>query len=131
MSNQMQLQLAAPNKLHCDDAFTMITVPGAEGEVGVMYGHAPIALAIDTGSVNAYSDEKTVAKRWFIIGGFAEVKADRCTIMADEVHDMDEFNHAEIESEVIKLKHVEHLTDEQMRELHIAEAKLIALEQAL
>lgn len=128
MSNQMQLQLAAPNKLHCDKPFHMINVPGSEGDVGVMQGHAPMALSIDTGAVNAFSDDKTVAERWFVVGGYAEVTAERCTIMALEVHDIASFSRPEIESEVLKHKNQKGLSDEETRELHIAEAKLIAID---
>lgn len=128
MSNQMQLQLAAPTKRHCDKPFHMINVPGSEGDVGVMQGHAPMALSIDSGAVNAFSDNDTIAQRWFIVGGYCEVTAERCTIMADEVLDIADFNREEIEAEVLSHKNATDLDDVATRALHIAEAKIIAID---
>lgn len=128
MSNQMQLQLAAPNKLYCDKPYTMITVPGSEGDVGVLQGHAPMALTIAAGAVDAYQDDKTVADRWFVVGGFCEVVAERCSIMADEVTHMDDLNHDELQAEFSKIKAQPTMDEETSRRLEIIEAKILALE---
>jgi len=131
MSNQMQLQLAKPNKLHCDEQFAMITVPGSAGEVGVMFGHAPMALTINAGSLSAFSNENTIGKSWFVVGGYCEVTAERCTIMADEVFDIADLNKEEIEAEISSFKKEKHLDEDASKLLQIAELKLSAINTEL
>ncbi|WP_421994002.1 ATP synthase F1 subunit epsilon [Reyranella sp.] len=61
----------------------MVVVPGTEGDFGVLPGHAPLISTIRPGVIEVYQGGK-VERRFMIVGGFAEVTPERCTVLADE-----------------------------------------------
>ena len=78
-----QLELVSPEKLLLSRAVEMVVFPAAEGEMGVLAGHAPMIVALRGGVISVREGGK-VTEQLFVAGGFAEVAADRVTILADE-----------------------------------------------
>ena len=78
-----QLELVSPEKLLLSRAVEMVVFPAAEGEMGVLAGHAPMIVAL-RGGVISVREGGQVTEQLFVAGGFAEVAADRVTILADE-----------------------------------------------
>ncbi len=61
----------------------MVVVPGSEGDFGVLHGHAPLISTVRPGVLEVIQDNK-VERRFMVVGGFAEVTSERCTVLADE-----------------------------------------------
>jgi F-type H+-transporting ATPase subunit epsilon len=61
----------------------MVVVPGGEGDYGVLPGHIPMITTVRPGVIELYDDNKVTA-RYMVAGGFAEVTAERCTVLAEE-----------------------------------------------
>jgi len=61
----------------------MVVVPGSEGDFGVLHGHAPLISTVRPGVLEVIQGNK-VDKRYIVVGGFAEVTPERCTVLADE-----------------------------------------------
>ncbi len=61
----------------------MVVVPGTEGDFGVLHGHAPLISTVRPGVLEVFQGNK-VDKRYLVVGGFAEVTPERCTVLADE-----------------------------------------------
>ena len=61
----------------------MVVVPGSEGDFGVLQGHAPLISTVRPGVLEVFQGSK-VDQRFLLVGGFAEVTPDRCTVLADE-----------------------------------------------
>lgn len=61
----------------------MVVVPGSEGDFGVLHGHAPVISTVRPGVLEVLQGNK-VDKRYLVVGGFAEVTPERCTVLADE-----------------------------------------------
>ena len=61
----------------------MVVVPGSEGDFGVLHGHAPLISTVRPGVLEVIQGNK-VDKRFIVVGGFAEVTTERCTVLADE-----------------------------------------------
>jgi F-type H+-transporting ATPase subunit epsilon len=61
----------------------MVVVPGGEGDFGVLPGHIPMITTVRAGVVELYDDGKVTA-RYVVAGGFAEVTAERCAVLAEE-----------------------------------------------
>jgi len=101
MSNQIQFELASPEKMTVRKPVVMAMVPGSAGRYGVLAGHAPVASEVMAGVVELYeNDTVTITDRFFVTGGFCEVAQGRCTIMADKVFRMDELKPSEIEASI-------------------------------
>lgn len=67
----------------------MVVVPGNEGDFGVLHGHAPVISTVRPGVLEVIQDNK-VDKRFIVVGGFAEVTPERCTVLADEAMPFEE-----------------------------------------
>ena len=78
-----QLELVSPEKLLLSRAVEMAVIPAAEGEIGVLAGHAPMIVAL-RGGVISVREGGQVTEQLFVAGGFAEVAPDRVTILAEE-----------------------------------------------
>ena len=61
----------------------MVVVPGSEGDFGVLPGHAPLISTVRPGVLEVFQGNKA-DKRFLVVGGFAEVTPERCTVLADE-----------------------------------------------
>ena len=91
-----QLELVSPEKLLLSRAVEMAVIPAAEGEMGVLAGHAPMIVAL-RGGVISVREGGQVTERLFVAGGFAEVAPDRVTILADEATPLDSLSKSDAE----------------------------------
>jgi F-type H+-transporting ATPase subunit epsilon len=92
-----QLELVSPEKLLLSRAVEMAVIPAAEGEMGVLAGHAPMIVAL-RGGVISVREGGQVTEQLFVAGGFAEVSADRVTILADEATPLASLSKSEAQS---------------------------------
>ncbi len=91
MADPISFELVSPEQLLLSEEVEMVLVPGAEGDFGVLIGHAPMISALRPGVISTYAGE-TVDKRIFVAGGFAEVTGERCTVLAEEAMPVDEID---------------------------------------
>jgi len=77
------LELVSPEKLLLSRPVEMVTIPAAEGEMGVLPGHAPMIVALKGGVIRVQENGQTT-ERLFVMGGFAEITPTRVTVLADE-----------------------------------------------
>lgn len=123
MATQFQFELVSPEKLLVSKDVAMVTVPGGEGDYGVLAGHAPLITTIRPGVIDVYADnDNTVSERIFVAGGFAEVTAERCTVLAESATPVAELDRVRVE------EHLQRLLQE-LSHNHQAEAGHEALEK--
>jgi F-type H+-transporting ATPase subunit epsilon len=85
MAATLQFELVSPEKKLASAQVAMVVVPGAEGDFGVLPGHAPMMSTIRPGVIEIYASEGTTpSARYQIEGGFAEVTPEGLTILAEE-----------------------------------------------
>jgi F-type H+-transporting ATPase subunit epsilon len=81
MADTFQLEIVTPEKKVVDTAAAEIQIPGKNGYLGVLPGHAPLITELSVGEIK-YRDggeEQRLAVAW----GFAEVLPDKVTILAE------------------------------------------------
>ena len=81
----LHFELVTPAKLVRSEDVHMVVVPGAEGEFGVLEGHAPFMSTIRDGSVQIYKTEGAAPELVEVRGGFAEVGENGLTVLAEHV----------------------------------------------
>jgi F-type H+-transporting ATPase subunit epsilon len=107
MSHQFQFELVSPEKLLVSKPVVMVTIPGGEGDYGVLIGHAPLITMVRPGVIDIYEqDENILSERIFVAGGFAETTTDRCTVLAEIVIPISELNRAAIDDEMTNLAEI-------------------------
>ena len=83
MAGTVAFELVSPERLLVSAPVEMVVVPGAEGDFGVLPGHAPMISALRTGVISIWNGG-AVERRIFVAGGFAEVEPERCTVLAED-----------------------------------------------
>jgi F-type H+-transporting ATPase subunit epsilon len=83
MAGTFELELVSPEKLLLSRPVEMAVIPAAEGEMGVLPGHAPMIVALRGGIIRV-TEGGQVTDRLFVPGGFAEITPTRVTVLADE-----------------------------------------------
>jgi F-type H+-transporting ATPase subunit epsilon len=99
MADHIQFELVSPERLLVSQAVEMVVVPGAEGDIGVLPGHAPLISNVRPGMIAVFEGNKVV-ERIFVAGGFAEVTPERCTVLAEAATIVEDIDRAEVEAEV-------------------------------
>src|ERR1700722_18090530 len=124
MPDQLNFELVAPEKLLVSKPVTMVTIPGGEGDYGVLVGHAPLITTVRPGVIDLYEqNDTTISERIFVAGGFAETTAERCTVLAEEAIPVADLNREQLEEDVKNLS--EDMTQAK------TEAETVALEDQL
>ena len=80
----VNLEIVSPEKLLLSRDVDMVVIPAAEGDMGVLEGHAPMMVMLRGGVVSLYEGDRVV-ESLYVAGGFAEVTPERCTVLANEV----------------------------------------------
>ena len=91
-------ELVAPTKLVFSGEVEQVDVPGAEGDFGVLAGHAPLVAVLKPGVLVVH--EGGQHHRLVVMGGFAEVNAEGLTILADFADKVEDFDRAVIASQI-------------------------------
>lgn len=103
MADKVEFELVSPERLLVSKSVDMVVVPGAEGDFGVLRGHAPLISNLRIGVIDVH-DGGSVAERIFVAGGFAEVTAERCTVLAEQAVPVGDLRRVDIEGEIKSLK---------------------------
>ena len=83
----MKLEIVTPEKLIFSANIEMATLPGVEGEFGVLQNHSPLIAELQEGEVKIYASQNSTApsQSFNITGGVAQVTADSCTVLVGAV----------------------------------------------
>ena len=81
----LNFQLVTPARLEREEPVHMVVVPGAEGDFGVLEGHAPLLSTIRAGDLAIYRSEGSAPERLHIDGGLAQVSDSGLTVLADRI----------------------------------------------
>ncbi len=84
--------LVSPEKLAFSGEVDQVDVPGAEGDFGVLAGHAPVVAAIRPGILTVTTGGSK--QKIIVLGGLAEVSEKGLTVLADVATSLDELDRA-------------------------------------
>jgi F-type H+-transporting ATPase subunit epsilon len=90
MPDTFQLEIVTPEKLVVRDTAEEIQIPGSNGYLGILPGHAPLITELGAGEINYRSGGQQ--HRFAMAWGFAEVLPNRVTVLAETVERSDEIN---------------------------------------
>ncbi len=94
--DKVAFELASPEALLASVSVDMVIVPGAEGDFGVLPGHAPFISTVRAGVIDVYDGDK-IDQRIFVAHGFAEVNERGCTVLSSEAYPLDTLDRGEVE----------------------------------
>jgi F-type H+-transporting ATPase subunit epsilon len=83
----LHFELVSPEKLVFSGEVDQVDVPGAEGDFGVLAGHAPFVTTLRPGILTVHGAGG--AQKIVVLGGFAEVSAEGLTVLAEVAEAME------------------------------------------
>lgn len=88
MTETFQLEIVTPDKLVVDDRAEEMQIPGKNGYLGILPGHAPLITELAVGEITYCRGGTT--ERLAVAWGFAEVLPEKVTILAQTAERADE-----------------------------------------
>lgn len=128
-----QFDLVSPEKVVFSQEVVMATIPGEEGEFGVLAGHAPLLSAVRAGTVTLTLPDNSKSKI-FVSGGFADVNGNLCSLLAEEAQDVKDLDKNEVRLKLSALRddYVLAMSEDRLRavliqkQIEVAEARVAA-----
>ena len=103
-AENFDFELVSPERKLMSEKAWQVTIPGEEGNFGVRAGHSSLVSSIRPGVVEIVTTQGDAPTKIFIAGGFADVTAGNCTVLAEEATMLDDLDQAEIEKDVANLE---------------------------
>lgn len=103
MAEKIPFDLVSPERLLLSEDAEMITLPGAEGDLGVLAGHEPLITTLRPGIVDVKGGGRG-DERFFVLGGFADISPSKLTILAEEAFPLASINVADVDQRIANTK---------------------------
>jgi F-type H+-transporting ATPase subunit epsilon len=129
MAETIELEIVTPERQVVKDRATEIQIPGRNGYLGILPGHAPLITELAIGEIS-YTNEAGVSTHLTVAWGFAEVLPDKVTILAETAERAEDIDVPRAEAdrdraqEHLKLAEDTAQFDEALNELARAESRL-------
>lgn len=88
MAGNLQFDLVSPERRLASVQASEVQIPGADGDLTAMEGHAATITTLRPGILKAVSSEGT--KSYVVTGGFAEINASGVSVLAERAVPLDE-----------------------------------------
>lgn len=95
----LHFELVSPERLLFSGDVAEVDIPGTEGDMGILPGHAPVLSTLRPGVVTITKDGGQ-KERIFVRGGFAEVNPQGLTLLAEVAMPVAELNAERLAQEV-------------------------------
>ena len=81
MTQKLILSIVTPEKQLVSEEVDQVNVPGSEGDLGILYDHAPILTNLRSGQLSYEKEGEKVVL--VVSGGYLEVTDNRVTVLAE------------------------------------------------
>jgi F-type H+-transporting ATPase subunit epsilon len=83
LPDSIELIIVTPERQLLRETVVEVTLPGAEGQLGVLPGHAALITELGIGELSYQAKDSSESVPVAVISGFAEVLGDRVTVLAE------------------------------------------------
>jgi len=101
----IELIVVTPERQLVREATVEVTIPGPEGALGILPGHAPLMTELGIGELSYRTATSSLAISLAVIRGFAEVLPDRVTVLAETAERAEEIDLARAEAAKARAEH--------------------------
>jgi F-type H+-transporting ATPase subunit epsilon len=83
MADTLQLEIATPERQVLSASADYVTIPGKDGYMGILPGHAALLSELGEGELSYVAGSKT--EKFTVAGGYVEVRDNHVRVLADRV----------------------------------------------
>jgi F-type H+-transporting ATPase subunit epsilon len=94
----IELIVVTPERQLLRETVVEVTIPGLDGQLGILPGHAPLITELGIGELGYRTATSSQPTTLAIIDGFAEVLPDRVTVLAETAERAEEIDLARAEA---------------------------------
>src|SRR6202140_999011 len=94
----LHLEFVSPERVLFSGDVDQVDLPGAEGDMGILPGHAPLVTTLRPGIVTIFREGRR--EPVVVTGGFAEVSPAGLTVLADKAVARQDFDMALLAGEI-------------------------------
>ncbi len=94
----LHFEFVSPESVLFSGDVDQVDLPGAEGDMGILPGHAPVVTALRPGIVTVFRDGTRLPI--VVIGGFAEMSPAGLTVLADRAMPRETFDTVMLANEI-------------------------------
>jgi len=94
-ANAIQLTVVTPETTLLDEQAAVLQFPLEDGQIGILPGRAPMVGRLGIGELLVTTSEGSI--RYFVEGGFVQVKGQSVTLLTNQANKLDEFSVADIQ----------------------------------
>ncbi len=94
-------ELVSPERVLFSGDVDAVILPGTEGEMTVLEGHAPVLTGLKTGFL-VVTDRPGSGLRILVRGGFAEINAKGLTVLAERALPAEELTQEILDHEIVQ-----------------------------
>ena len=84
------VDIVTPERRLLSEEVDMVTLPGIEGQMGILRGHVPLLTTLDIGEIILHKQND--ARHIAVGGGVVEVRPDKVTILAESAEQAEEID---------------------------------------
>jgi len=107
----LHFELVSPERVLFSGEVEAVMLPGTEGDMTVLPGHAPVMTALKTGVVIA-TNHRDNGERVLVRGGFAEVNAAGVTVLAERATPVQDLTAEMIDREILQAEMARDATED-------------------
>lgn len=123
MADTMQFDLVSPERSLASVPVREVRLPGSDGDLTAMPGHAPTIVTLRPGMVILVGANGTTSE-FAVTGGFAEINQDSVSLLAERGHPREEITQ-DVYNDMMKDAHRAHRSAKDRRE-HVGEEVVTA-----
>ncbi len=106
----MRVDIVTPERLLASADVTSVEIPGADGDLTAMEGHAPTITTLRPGVLRAVAAGGATA--YVVTGGFAEITAAGVSVLAERAVPLDEATPAMFDTLIAEAREAAAATDD-------------------
>jgi F-type H+-transporting ATPase subunit epsilon len=119
MANSVQCVIVTPERAVLDEAVDFVALPMFDGELGVLPGRAALIGRLGFGELRTRQGQNT--RRFYVDGGFAQVRANVVTVLTPRALRAEEINPTAAAEALDKARGLTHTPEAQAAQLNAQE----------
>ena len=124
----LRCELVAPERVLFSGDVEAVMLPGLEGDMTVLPGHAPVLALLKAGFV-VITNHVNEGSRILVRGGLAEINQTGVTVLAERATPVEELTPAKIDAEILEIQTRRDSTDD-YKAREAADAMIAQLNEA-
>ena len=124
-----QFDFVGPERTLYSGEVEAVQIPGTEGDMTVLPGHAPVLTSLRVGVIVVNESGQGKGKRIYVQGGFADIGPERVTVLAERAAPVEEVDAGTLDKEIEEAQMQRDATEDLEKREQIA-AHIVELQEA-